>query len=220
MDDEIRSTSRAAFLGVAAAGIAIGVTACHASAETVATLPTIENVLRRPAKHKQVIATPRINGGAALRYAGNGIEAFTTAFAQGPGALHVVCVLYGTSMFFVADDTLWDKYRLFDVLDRRGDALPMMVHAPQNPFYQSRSNMPAAERKMTVEALTQSGVSWFVCNNALNEVTASIARETGSDPAAVYSDFRTHLTPGALVVPSGVASIVLAQEAGYTFLAA
>jgi intracellular sulfur oxidation DsrE/DsrF family protein len=200
------STTRAAFLGAGAIGVAIAAAGCNAAAEGVADQSSIEAILRRPARHKQVSGAPRIDGGAALRYAQNGLNAFQTAFHEGPSTFHIACVMYGTSLLFVANDSLWSRYRAFDVLDGAGDPLPLMIHTPQNPFYHS------------VEALSERGVSWFVCNNALTELTGHIASARALAQSTVYDDFRANFAPGTTVVPSGVATVVLAQEAGFTFL--
>ena len=223
------NTTRAAFLTASAIGVTLAATACATGATgpgAPADMATIEAILRKPARHKQVIAAPKIDGGAALRYAGNTLNAFQFAFAEGAGSLHVACVFYGTALLFAADDWLWDKYHLFDVLDRTGDPLPTMVHSPQNPFYRARSSAPPSDpakggqEDFSVEALTRRGASWLVCNNALNGLTRELATASNLDPAGVYNDFRTHFVAGTTVVPSGTAAIVLAQESGFTFLPA
>jgi intracellular sulfur oxidation DsrE/DsrF family protein len=215
------STTRAMFLTAGAVGVALSATACESGATgaaAVASLGDIEKILRKPARHKQVIAAPKINGGAALRYAGNSLNAFQTAFNEGAGTLHVAAVFYGTALVFVANDSLWSKYQLFDVLDRSGDALPLMVHSPQNPFY--RSHVSPEGEDFSVETLSGRGVSWMVCNNALGGLTRGIASMHGVDPATVYDDFSRNFVPGTTIVPSGVATVVLAQEAGFALLPA
>jgi len=208
--------SRTAFLAAGVAGAALLAAASPAlAADEAASLETIESVLHRPARHKQVIAAPKINAGAALRYAGNSLNAFDIAFKQ-PGSLHVACVFYGSSIFYCANDALWGKYSLFDVLDAVADPLPLLVHTPANPFLHPR---PGSERDFSVETLMKRGVTFFVCNNALHELSSQIARIQKLAPDAVYEDFHRNLAPGSIVVPAGVAALVLAQEAGFTFLA-
>jgi intracellular sulfur oxidation DsrE/DsrF family protein len=230
MDDIAHDApSRSAFLTAGAAGAALLATAVQPAnaASDSASSAAIEAVLHRPARHKQVIAAPRIAGGQALRYAGNGLNAFQFAFGEGAGSMHIACVFYGPSLLFVANDALWGRYALFDVLDRANDALPTFVHTPQNPFLHARSSLRASDARddmhgfyhdFTVEALSRRGVTWMVCNNALQELTREIAAAQKTAPETVYADFRRNFVPGALVVPAGVAAIVLAQEAGFTFL--
>jgi intracellular sulfur oxidation DsrE/DsrF family protein len=220
-DSNVPAPTRAMFLTAGAVGLTLAATACQAEATGVADRAAIEAVLHRPARHKQVIAAPKINGGAMLRYAGNSLDAFQNAFHEGPGTLHVLCVMYGTALLFVANEALWSKYQLFDILDRAGDALPLMVHTPENPFLHSRAaTLPPGTPDDAVETLTRRGVSWFVCNNALTGLTRQLAAIHGTDESSVYDDFRHNLLPGALLVPAGVATVILAQEAGFTFLPA
>lgn len=229
----MNETSRAAFLAATTAGAAAIATAGPATAAAapggVADRAALESVLRRPAKHKQVIAAAKIDRAAPLRYAMNTINAFQFAYGEGPGAVHVACVFYGPSLFIAANDDLWGRYHLFDVLDSVGDSLPVLVHTPQNPFLHATSSLHASDspddirgfyHDGSVEALTRRGVSFIVCNNALTEFTRQIATLQKADPHNVYDDFRHNLVPGAVVVPAGVAAIVLAQEAGFTFLPA
>jgi intracellular sulfur oxidation DsrE/DsrF family protein len=228
----MNETSRAAFLAAGTAGAALIASATPATAAVppgVANVPALESILHRPAKHKQVIAAPKVDGGAPLRYAMNTINAFQFAYGEGPGTVHCACVFYGPALFIAANDALWGRYSLFDVLDSAGDSLPAMVHTPQNPFLHARSSLHTSDspddlrgfyHDGTVEALTRRGLTLLVCNNALTEVTRQIAAAQKADPHNVYDDFRHNLVPGVVVVPAGVAAIVLAQEAGFTFLPA
>jgi intracellular sulfur oxidation DsrE/DsrF family protein len=228
----MNDTSRAAFLAAGTAGAALIATTTQATAAVppgVANVPALESLLHRPAKHKQVIAAPKVDGAAPLRYAMNTINAFQFAYGEGPGTVHCACVFYGPSLFIAANDALWARYHLFDVLDSVGDSLPMIVHTPQNPFLHARSSLHTSDspddvrgfyHDGSVEALTRRGVSFLVCNNALTEVTRQIAAVQKADAHNVYDDFRHNLVPGAMVVPAGVAALVIAQEAGFTFLPA
>ncbi|MGD1066463.1 MAG: hypothetical protein ABR975_06565 [Vulcanimicrobiaceae bacterium] len=221
-------TTRSTFLAVTATGATLAAAARIAPAAAASVdNRAMEAILAHPARHKQVIGAPRINLGASLRFAGNGLNAFQFALGQGAGSLKIVAVFYGTSLFYVFDDAMWDRYKLFDVLDRTGDPLPALVHGTQNPFYHARSAMNSHDdpndehgfyRDFSVEALTRRGVSWFACDNALHSTSNEIARLQNADPQHVYDDLRTHLVPGTTIVPAGVAAIVLAQEAHFTFL--
>jgi intracellular sulfur oxidation DsrE/DsrF family protein len=218
MDQQQNSAgpSRTAFITAGIAGtvlIAAARPAVAAGEPGVAGIAEINALLHRPARHKQVIAAPRINGGAAVRFAGNSLDAFEHAFGEPAGSLHVAFVFYGSSVFYAANDDLWGRYHLFDVLDASGDPLPLLTHSPANPFLRA-----GGER--SIEGLVRRGVTLFVCNNALHEAARGIAAVQKAAPEVVYADFRRNLIPGATVVPAGVAALVLAQEAAFTFLAA
>jgi intracellular sulfur oxidation DsrE/DsrF family protein len=184
----------------------------------------MEAALARPARHRQVIAAQKINGGTALRLATNALNAFQFALGEGAGALHTVCVFYGSSLFYVASDELWARYRLFEVLDRAADPLPSIVHTPSNPFLHATSSLRTTDapddrrgfyHDQSVEALSRRGVIWFVCDNTLHGIAQEVGAFVNADPARVYADFRRGFAPGTIVVPAGVAAIVLAQEAKF-----
>ncbi|HEY1726743.1 MAG TPA: hypothetical protein VGG22_00010 [Candidatus Baltobacteraceae bacterium] len=211
MKNSSLKSTREAFL----AGTALLAATGPAIAQGVSKIPAIESVLHKPSRHKQVIAAVKIDRGAPLRHAMNGINAFETAFGQGPGALHVAVVFYGSSLLAATNDAMWDKYKLFDILDASTDGLPDMLHTPQNPFF--RPN-PRSEDDASIQTLTRRGVSWIVCNNALHAMSRFVAAKQSLNDKQVYTDLSRNLIPGALLVPAGVAAIVLAQEAGFTFL--
>jgi intracellular sulfur oxidation DsrE/DsrF family protein len=222
-------SSRATFLAAGATGATLvaAATPAFAASPGVADRATLESLLNRSAKHKQVIAAPKIAGGAPLRYAVNTLNAFQFAYAEGPRSVHIACVFYGPALFIAAEDVLWGRYRLFDVLDAAGDPLPALVHTPQNPFRHARSSLRASDapddprgfyHDLSVEALSRRGVSFLVCNNALQEMSHQVGAVEKVEPRTVYDDFRRNLVPGAMIVPAGVAALVLAQESGFTFL--
>jgi intracellular sulfur oxidation DsrE/DsrF family protein len=218
------TTTRSGFLaGSLMTGAVLGGVAA-AQAATGYDNAAMERVLARPARHRQVIAAPQMSRGTALRLAGNTLNAFQFALGGGPGAVHTICVFYGSSIFYVMNDSVWSTYRVFDVLDGAGDGLPLMVHEPRNPFLHARSNLRASDapddrngfyHDFSIEALTRRGVTWFVCDNALHTGAEQIGRFEHVDPGTVYADLRAGLAPGSIVVPAGVAAIVLAQEARF-----
>jgi intracellular sulfur oxidation DsrE/DsrF family protein len=78
----------------------------------------------------------------------------------------------------------------------------------------------------TVKSVTDQGASFFVCNNALSGLAYELVTQmapTGTAPTreqvvAVHADLIRHFLPGTMLVPAGVAALVAAQEARFTFL--
>jgi intracellular sulfur oxidation DsrE/DsrF family protein len=210
-------TTRAAFLAAGAGGALLAASAT-ASAAPIVTLPELEGVLRKSARHKTLVAATKLERGAFLHHATNVLNAFEDTYREGPGAIRVACVLYGPSLVVALNDAMWGKYRLFDVLDQAEDGLPAMLHTPQNPFL--RPNPADGAQDAAVETLLRRGVSIAVCNNALTSLAKIIAQNQHTDAAHTHDELARNLVPGAMLVPAGVAAIVLAQEAGYTYLGA
>jgi intracellular sulfur oxidation DsrE/DsrF family protein len=211
--------SRGAFLRAGAAGAMVAAAAPVAAAQpAVLNRHDLQGVLRTKATHKTLIAATRIDRGASMHHAVNVMNAFEYTYGEGAGALHVAAVFYGSSLFYGVNDDIWGRYHLFDVLDQAADGLPQMLHTPQNPFL--RANAAAGRNDSSLETLMRRGLTVMLCNTALHTITRSIAETQHVDERRVYGDFLGNLVPGTLVVPAGVAAIVLAQEAGYTYLGA
>jgi len=171
-----------------------------------------EAVLARPFRHRQVFGTARLGGGLVLHYMQNSLNAYRDGFAEGPGTLHVAAVFYGTSLAAMCPAALWKTFSLQTFLGRTGEA-----------FEQGKRGInPYADQ---VTALRTAGASFFVCNNALREVTEQLANApegAGSDPNAIYAEIAPLLRrePSVMLVPAGVAALNAAQEAHFTLLQA
>jgi len=132
----------------------------------------------------------------------------------------VIC-LRGTAASYALDDTMWGKYRLGSVYAQQAgtteDLNPLYHHftidngtlKPDDPnsFYQDPS----------LQALLQRGSSIAVCHDALNGLSARVAKEHGLTAQAVFTDFAAHLVSGAQQTPSGSSLIAVAQHLGFTY---
>ncbi|HTU70440.1 MAG TPA: hypothetical protein VMF11_08965 [Candidatus Baltobacteraceae bacterium] len=210
-------TTRAAFLAAGAGGAMLAASA-RASAAATLDLHELESILRKSARHKTLIAATKVDYGIPLHHAANVLNAFEDTYHEGRGAIRVACVFYGTSLVAALSDAMWGKFHLFDVLAQAQDGLPMMLHTPQNPFL--RANPAAGREDASIETLLRRGVAVIVCNNALTTLAKAIAQNQQADAARIHDELAQNLVPGAVLVPAGVAAIVLAQEAGYTYLGA
>jgi intracellular sulfur oxidation DsrE/DsrF family protein len=199
--------TRGAFLRAGAAGAMVA---------AALNLHDLQGALHTKARRKTLIAATRIDRGASMHHAVNVMNAFEYTYGEGAGALHVAAVFYGSALFYAVNDDVWGRYHLFDVLDQASDGLPQMLHTPQNPFL--RANAAEGRNDASIETLMRRGLTVIVCNTAMHTITRTIAEMQHVDERRVYEDFLQNLVPGTLVVPAGVAAIVLAQEAGYTYL--
>lgn len=166
--------------------------------------------LARAASHRQVMAVNRVADGTVAGYMRHSLDAYEIAMGEGPGAMHVAAVFYGRGVVLGLGNAMWTSYRLADNLKRRGDGLSL----------QGTSGHPFGEE---FAALVRRGSSFFVCDNALADWATFLVTSAGFNDRsieAVHDDLRTHLVPGALLVPAGVAALNQAQEARFTYLQA
>jgi intracellular sulfur oxidation DsrE/DsrF family protein len=208
--------NRHTFLAASAAGAALApvLTASSSSAASAEFEKTafLAN-LARPYKHKQVVASTRLENGRAMHYMRNSIDGFAGGYGDGPGSLHSVAVLYGFSIVSVLDDAMWSKYAISATLAglKEPDAVPMSPLA--NPYVGE------------VAKLVADGATFFVCNNALNGISGvfgakKLGIESVSDAQrkAVRDEFAAHMLPGVMIVPAGVVAITVAQESGFALI--
>jgi intracellular sulfur oxidation DsrE/DsrF family protein len=153
---------------------------------------------RQPFAHRQVFASPRVADGAVLGFMANSLNAYDRGFGD-PGSLHAAAVFYSTGVALALDDAAWTQLRIAEVVRSASDRV--RADPLGNPFVRAPQGWTFAE-------LQRRNASFFVCNNALND----LAKRCGTTPEVLHA----HLLPGMLVVPAGVAALNALQEAHFT----
>lgn len=166
------------------------------------------------AAHRQAFAVARVGKGAALFAIVNSLNAYEFAWREGPQAIDVVAVLYGTACALALNDDAWNTYRLAAVLESERDPIGIDREIAGNAFYSGFDEL------RSVAALQRRGVTFYVCNNALGTLAAAVARHGQGEAHEVYEEFTRRLAPDILVVPAGVAALNSLQEQKYTFFLA
>ena len=186
-------------------------------------------VVARPAKIRQVFEQIAFKPGvwSNIKNSMNGLQ---FGFGHKPEDIVIAFGGHGPSAAYGYTQAMWDKYKLGDfypLKDAQGTTVstnsfvaakaPYDVKAePDDPngMYQDTSN----------EMLQKRGLVFLTCHTAVEEQARNIVK-AGNAPAGmaakdVADDLLTHLIPGALVVPSMVATMaVLQHEHGYTYAA-
>jgi len=209
--------SRRTFIatGAALAATASALTTASASPATAAhpaayDFPAVAARLARPVKHRQVYATSRVADGVVTGYMKHAMDAYETAYGEGPGALHTAAVFDGRGVVLGLGSDTWNTYRLAQHVRRRGDSLTDQTVAG-NPFLTAFTE------------LSKRGATFLVCDNALADWATYLVTAAGYNERpieAVHADLRAHLITGALLVPAGVAALNQVQEAHFTYVQA
>lgn len=187
-----------------------------------------EELLRVPARAKQVYDVVPIGGGMFLNNIKNSINGLQFGFGIPPRQIRILAGLHGPANLLNYDDYVWKKYRLGEwqkITDpQTGEP------AVRNPFYprkagKSASQNPDEENSVyqdtSVQALQGRGVKFLSCHTALEEQARALVRQfkLPQTPEEVVKDMMAHANPGVLIVASMVASLVLLQSEGhYTYL--
>lgn len=182
----------------------------------------------RPARIRQVWDNAGLKP-AVLNNIKNALNGFVFGFSYRPDQIALAVVNHAASASYSYADSIWMKYGIGEfvgALDANGRG-----HVA-NPFYSARSSWtagadPEDERGFyhdtSIEALQRRGVMFFTCHTAVQEQARTLVK-TRRAPASmtareVADDILTHLIPGAVVVPSGVATVaVLQQQYGYAYI--
>lgn len=168
--------------------------------------------------HPQVLAN--------VKNALNGLQ-----FGFGYPAAQIAMAMadHGPSSAYNYSDYVWSKYKIgeaFKLKDPSGNPVTSNVYLKPAKAI-DKSAGPDSEDSLyqdaSIETLQSRGVLFLACHTAVEEQSRALVKggfaPSGMTPADVASDILTHLIPGALVVPSMVATIaVLQQKYRYGFI--
>ena len=196
--------NRRAFLAATAvAAAAAGVPARTPAAATF-DRAAFEARARLPFPHRQAFSSPRVADGAVFAFMYNSLNAYENGYGEGPGTLHAAAIFYHTGVALALDDAAWRSFGLAETIRAGGDTLSA-TNVTGNPFLHAPQGWSIAD-------LQRRGASFFVCRNAL----ADMARRTST----TLDVLQTHVLPGMLIVPAGVAAVNALQEERFTLFVA
>ena len=219
-------TKRSEFLAAgtvaALAAGAAGAVAAPASAADNAVLDEAAFVarIRSSAKHRQLIAAPRVDDGAPLQFVINTLNGFKTAWHESDANVQIALVLYGSAVTIGLDDEAWRTYKLADIVKKVQQEFLTVDASQANPWAHSAAGR-GGDR--SVAALVGRGVRIILCNTALGDVANRIVAagyNGGDDAFAVQAKLRARALPGTDIVPAGISSVAVLQENGYSFFSA
>jgi intracellular sulfur oxidation DsrE/DsrF family protein len=162
----------------------------------------LDEISRRP--HRVAFDGNVEDDGIAIDHAEMVLDQFKEVFGSTDDQAAVVVVTRqrGTTMGF--SDELFARYPLGEDLQ----ASPPQK-APGRNIYSKQ-----------IDRIVKRGAIILVCNNATTNIARQMARQLNKDFETVVTDFRTHLVPGGILVPSGVFAMIAAQNAGCAFMRA
>jgi hypothetical protein len=159
-------------------------------------------------KYRVVFNASDISDGAAMNYASTFLDHFHEVHGTSDKQTRPVIVFrrLGTPMAF--NDVMWDRYELG--ADTKVTDPATKAAAKRNIFW-SDGGTP-------LRALQDRGLISLVCNVATENWGRSIAERMSKPVDEVQRDLRQNLTPGAIMVPSGIYALIRAQNAGCAWM--
>lgn len=178
-----------------------------------------DRVLGRPAQYRMLFEAVKYVP-TFLNNVKNSLNGLQYGFGADPTQIVIAIAAHGPSSSYAYDDYVWQKYRIgefFDIKDATGQILTKNVFLPKTATAASGdpSDEHGPQQDTSVEALQTRGVTFLTCHTAVEEQSRGLVKRgfapAGMSPSDVAADILTHLVPGALVVPSMVATIGVLQ---------
>lgn len=219
-------TKRSEFLAAGAVAAltagAVGAAGAPASAADNAILDEAAFLarVRSGAKHRQLIAAPRVDDGAPLQFVVNTLNGFKAGWNEPDGNVQIALVLFGSAATIGLGDEAWRTYKLADVVKKVQQEFLTVDASQGNPW--SRATVGRGGDR-SVPALIARGVRIIVCNTALGDIANRIVAAgygDGGDAFAIQAKLRAHALPGTDIVPAGISAVAVLQENGYSFFSA
>ena len=168
--------------------------------------------LRAP--NRTLFDIPSIGDNLGLVHVLNYLDTYNRAYNVKDTDINAVGTFYGQTTLLAANDAMWTKYRIGELLNVKNAAGQPTT---MNPWRTSVRALGMDLAPASIEALQKRGVLFIACNNALNFWISQIANARGADIANVDRDLRANLLPGVVVVPAMVIAIEKAQKAGMAY---
>ena len=161
-------------------------------------------------KHKQVFDLMDTN--LALIVVKNWLDAWESVYGLKHPDVNAIAGIAGKGFPINASDELYAKFpigQLFGVNDAEGKP------ATKSPFV--AGDAPGRMAGVGVRPLQARGVTFWMCNIALNNVAGRIAAAVQRPQPEVYTEVRAGLNAGVIVVPAHTMLVGIVQEKGFTY---
>jgi intracellular sulfur oxidation DsrE/DsrF family protein len=152
-------------------------------------------------KHRQVFDVSDL--GIGLVIPKNWLDAWESVFGLKSPDVNAVVGIAGKGFPINAGDDLYAKFPIAEMWN---------VTDPATGKAATRSTFLA-----NVRALQSRGTTFWMCNNALNNVAGRIASAVQRPQPEIYQELRAGLNPGVIVVPAHTMLVGLAQEKGFAY---
>lgn len=174
---------------------------------------------KQPAKHRLVFDTTSPEGvGEALAFANNYFRTNRVDYGLENSDLAVVVVLRHRATALGYNDAMWAKYGA-PLAERSKAEDPKTRSAPKINIYNGTEyGELTPNRGVTLESLSQLGAQFALCSTSTHAFAAAIAKATGANPDAVFTELTHNLVSNGRMVPAGIVAVNRAQERGYSLV--
>jgi hypothetical protein len=187
-------------------------------------------IVGRPAQIRQVFEQIAFKP-QALSNVKNALNGLVFGFGYSPSDVTIAFGPHGPSAALNYSDYVWDKYKLGDFFKVKDEQTGATIAS--NQWVKAKATADTKDgpddpkgmyQDTSIEMLQKRGVIFLCCHTAVEEQARNLVKPgapaAGANATEVANDILTHLIPGALVVPSMVATMaVLQSKYSYTYAA-
>lgn len=162
-------------------------------------------------KHKQVFDIMDTNIGLVVIK--NWLEAWESVYSLKHPDVNAIAAIAGKGFAINASDALYAKFPIGELFAVNDPATGKP--ATKSPFL--AGDLPGMMAGAGVRPLQARGVTFWMCNFALNAVAGRIAAAVQRPQPEVYQEVRAGLNSGVIVVPAHTMLIGIVQEKGFGY---
>ena len=167
------------------------------------------------ASHKQFFDMSTPNGGAPLIHVMNYYDTYNKTYKVKDADIDAVLTFYGSTTLYAVNDAAWAKYKLGEMLEATDPSTGKAV--VRNPWRNAPVIFGMPMAPASIETLAKRGVTFILCNNALEFFANMIATKLGVAPSIVYNDLKSSILPEVQLVPGMVIAVEQAARAGLSY---
>jgi hypothetical protein len=167
------------------------------------------------AQYKAVFDSTELQDGAALDLAADIQSGYKEVYGSDDVA-RMVIVMRRLGQVMAFNDDLWNRYAIGE--ERKVDDPVTKQPARRNPWAKAMPGDPEWAVASKLDTLRARGAIFLVCNRASMHWAQDAAQRTKKPLEQVQNDVRNGLVPGAVLMPTGVFSLVRAQNAGCAYM--
>jgi len=162
-------------------------------------------------KHKQVFDLMDTNIGLVV--VRNWLDAWESVYGLKNPDVNAIVGIAGKGFPVNVSDAIYEKFPIGELWQVNDPATEKP--ATRSPFL--AGDRPGMFAGAGVRPLQARGVTFWMCNNALNAAAGRIATSIKRPQPEIYQELRAGLNEGVIVVPAHTMLVGIVQEKGFTY---
>jgi hypothetical protein len=163
------------------------------------------------AKFRMVVDASTLEGGYALDVVSSFLQDYREVYGTRDEDTRGVVVIRRLGTPLALGDALWDRYSIGE--DTKTTDPVTKEPARRNPYIQG-----SPDSGTTINALRARGTIFLLCNVAMTNWSRRMAEKAGRSADDVRNDVLANLSPGVIVMPTGLFALIRAQNAGCAYM--